>query len=71
MSLRYVSPHGADAREGAMIWILAVVVGLALLATVGMAVVLGGIELPQGQAGLYAPVPARGATGPLAAVGEP
>jgi hypothetical protein len=71
MSRKYASPNRADARDGAMIWILAGVVGLALVVTLGWAFVVGGIEPPRGQAGLYAPVPASGAPGPLAAAGKP
>jgi hypothetical protein len=43
MSRKYVSPNRADARDGAMIWILAVIVGLALVATIGWAFLAGGI----------------------------
>jgi hypothetical protein len=63
MGRKYVSPNRSDARDGAMIGILAVVVGLALVATLAWAFVFGGLEPPRGQAGLYAPVPATGAPG--------
>jgi hypothetical protein len=54
-----------------MIGILATVVGLALVATLGWGLVFGGLAPPRGQAGLYAPAPATGATGPPAAGGKP
>jgi hypothetical protein len=71
MSRTSVSTNSADAGDGAMIWILAVIVGLALVATLGWAFIAGGIEPLRGQAGLYAPAPATGASGPLIAGGTP
>jgi hypothetical protein len=44
MSRKYVSPNSSDARDGAMIWILAAIVGLALVVTIGWAFLAGGIE---------------------------
>ena len=71
MGRRSVSPNVGDAGDGVMIGILAVVVGVALVATVGWSLVVGGLAPPRGQVGLYAPVPATGAPGPLVAGGKP
>ena len=64
MSRRYVSTNSADAGDGAMIWILAVIVGLALVATFGSALIAGGSSRCEVSPGCTPRMPATGAPVP-------
>lgn len=67
----YVSRDGSDSGDGAMIGILAVVAALALVGSIGWAVVFGGVNPPSDPAAVYGPPQTIGVPSTAVAPGKP